>query len=85
MTDNKSFEEQPTIREELMHIVKDESAVERLLYVVSYAQVQAIDAVQDLFENPPVEIGHPEDLHYHTSQIVQMLKDCKAHVGELIP
>lgn len=74
----------PSIRDELIHILKDEQLVERVLYVVSFAQVEAINAVQDLFENPPPEMGAAEDLHYHTDQIITMLRDCKVRVGELI-
>lgn len=45
------------------------------------AQLHTLDAVIDLFDNPPQEVGHPEDKHYHTHQIVKMLNIAHEAVG----
>lgn len=88
---SKPMPQPPTIREELQYIVtkhrlgpyNDEQLVERLMYVISHAQVEAIKAVKDVFENPPAEVGAAEDLHFHTHQILRMLDECITHIDEL--
>lgn len=45
------------------------------------AQLHTMDAVINLFDNPPQEYGHPEDKHYHTHEIVKMLTVAHEAVG----
>lgn len=63
--------------------MKLEEVLDFVSEAVNKARLDTVDAIIDLFDNPPHEVGAAEDLHYHTHQVVKMLEGCKEHLVEL--